>query len=108
MLVHLNLADTTSQAHLDGTTTGIIVTIVVMIPALAFFIGLIYWSARDSGAKKGQLQPATSLGSAGAAQQPVTVGSARATERPLANADGHAASSLLVDHVGHAEEAPSS
>lgn len=106
--MHLNLADTTSQAHLDGTTTGIIVTIVVMIPALAFFIGLIYWSARDSGAKKGHLQPAPSLGSAGAAQQPVSVGSAAATGGSLASGDSHAASRLLVDHVGHAEEASTS
>lgn len=106
--MHLNLADTTSQAHLDGTTTGIIVTIVVMIPALAFFIGLIYWSARDSGDSKGQLQPATSLGTAGAAGLPQSLGSAAVAEPPLTNADGHGASRVLVDHLGHAEEAPSS
>ena len=105
--MHLNLADTTSQAHLDGTTTGIIVTIVVMIPALAFFIGLIYWSARGSGDSKGHPQPAPSLGSAGAAEVPVSVG-AGAAERPLTNADGHGASALLVDHVQQAEQAPSS
>jgi hypothetical protein len=94
--VHLYLADSTSQAHLDGTTTGIVVMIVVMLPALAFFIGLIYWSARDPGDRKGHLQPAGGQGAVGAA------------ERPMATAGGHGASRLLADPVEHGEEAPAS
>ena len=81
------LAETTSQAHLDGTTGGIVVMMAVMLPALALFIILIYWSAREPRARKGHLQPATSLGSAGAAGRPVTA------------ASGHGASRLLAENV---------
>ena len=79
------LAAGTSQAHLDGTTTGIVVMMAVMLPALAVFIGAIYWSARVPHANRSH-RPATSLGSAGTAG------------RPLASARGDG---LLVDHAGH-------
>jgi hypothetical protein len=92
MPVQLNLADGTSPAHLDGTTTGIVVMVVVMLPALALFIALIYWSARDPGDRKGHRQSAT----AGAAARPVT------------NAGGYGAPLLLVDHVERDEEASGS
>ena len=45
--MQLSLADGTTQAHLDGTTTGIVVMVIVMFIALALFISLIYWSARE-------------------------------------------------------------
>jgi hypothetical protein len=87
------LAEGTPPARLDGTTTGIVVMIVVMLPALAFFIGLIYWSARPSApGGAGQPQPAIGQSSAGAA------------ERPVRSSAGHGAPPLLVEHVEHDEQ----
>jgi hypothetical protein len=61
--MQLSLADGTTQAHLDGTTTGIVVMVIVMFIALALFISLIYWSAREPrrrplGQSQGLARPA--------------------------------------------------
>jgi hypothetical protein len=91
--MQLSLADGTSQAHLDGTTTGIVVMVVVMFVALTLFISLVYWSAHEPGDRKGHRQSAR--------------GSAGAAERPVTGAGSQGAPRLLVDHAEH-EEASSS
>lgn len=93
--MQLSLADGTSPAHLDGTTTGIVVMVVVMFVALTLFISLVYWSAREPRDRKGHRQSARGQGSAGAAERPVT------------STGGQGAPRLLVDHAEH-EEASSS
>ena len=45
--MQLDLAAGTTQAHLDGTTTGIVVMVIVMFIALALFISVIYWADRE-------------------------------------------------------------
>jgi hypothetical protein len=42
-----SLAAGTTQAHLDGTTTGIVVLAIVALLALVAFISVIYWAARE-------------------------------------------------------------
>jgi cytoskeletal protein RodZ len=91
--MQLSLADGTSPAHLDGTTTGIVVMAVVMLIALGLFIGLVYWSAREPRVSPAHQQPASGRGLSGAAQRPVT------------STASQGASYLLVDHAEH-EEVP--
>lgn len=71
--MHLHLAEGTSLAHLDGTTSGIVWMIFVMLPALGLFLGVIYWAAREPRTSKGQLQLAGGQGGAGAAERTVPV-----------------------------------
>jgi hypothetical protein len=92
-LIHLaQLAEGTPQSRLDGTTSGIVVLIVVMLPALAFFIGLIYWSARNPG--RGYLPSAGTAGPAEPAEQLVTAASGRPGSR------------VIVQHVEPDDETP--
>ena len=84
--MQLILAEGTSPAHLDGTTTGIVVMVIVMLIALAFFIGLIYWAARDPADTKSHRRTALGQGPGGAAG------------RPVAKAGGQGAPHILVDH----------
>jgi hypothetical protein len=85
--MQFSLADGTSQAQLDGTTTGIVVMVIVMFAALALFISLVYWSAREPGDRKGHQQSVRGQGSVGAVGRPVT------------SAGGQGAPYLLVDHA---------
>jgi hypothetical protein len=85
--MQFSLADGTTQAHLDGTTTGIVVMVVVMFVALALFISLVYWSAREPGDRRGHRQSAWGQDSVGAVGRPVT------------SAGGQGAPHLLVDHA---------
>ena len=45
--MQLSLAAGTTQAHLDGTTTGIVVMVIVAFLALSLFISLVYWADRE-------------------------------------------------------------
>lgn len=89
--MQISLADGTSPAHLDGTTTGIVVMAVVMFVALTLFISLVYWSAREPRDKRGHRQSAGGRGSAGTAGRPVT------------SPGGQGAPHLLVSHAEHEE-----
>jgi hypothetical protein len=44
--MQLILAAGTTQAHLDGTTTGIVVMVILAFLALILFISLIFWADR--------------------------------------------------------------
>ena len=44
--MQLTLAAGTTQAHLDGTTTGIVVMVILAFLALIAFIALIFWADR--------------------------------------------------------------
>jgi hypothetical protein len=81
-LIHLvQLAEGTPQSRLDGTTSGIVVLVVVMLPVLAFFIGLVYWSARNPG--RGYLPAAGSPAAAEPAEELVTAASGRPGSRVI-------------------------
>jgi hypothetical protein len=41
-----SLAAGTRQAHLDGTTTGIVVMVILAFLALILFIAVIFWADR--------------------------------------------------------------
>jgi hypothetical protein len=71
--MHLHLAAGTPISQLDGTTSGIVWMIVVMLPALGLFLGLIFWAAREPRASKEQLQVAGGQSGPGAAVPIVTV-----------------------------------
>jgi hypothetical protein len=71
--MHLHLAAGTPISQLDGTTSGIVWMIVVMLPALGLFLGLIFWAAREPRVSKGQLRMAGGQSGPAAAGPIVTV-----------------------------------
>ena len=44
----------TSQAHLDGTVAGMIVTVIVAVLGLVILIGVIFWAANHPDVKPPQ------------------------------------------------------
>ena len=54
--MQFSLAAGTTQAHLDGTTTGIVVMVILAFLALILFISVIFWAARAPRRPPGQSQ----------------------------------------------------